>query len=183
MMSTTTSAGSTLVNLEIGSFAHDYRFVNPGSDSQVKLLLNQLDNAFDQNLISPDPENAAKPIYYALDIPLRIDKFNSLQKWEGHVVKKGKDSFVAVLIDLTNPSPIEEEAEFSLEEIEEGDRDLVKPGAVFYWNIGYYDKTSGRLRTSLIRFRRLPNWTREEIEFAEARGKQLRKSIEALGAR
>jgi hypothetical protein len=180
MISPTTNVGSTTVELEVGSFARNYRFVNPGSGSQVDLLLKQLDIASDESHTVPIPERIAQPIYYSLEMPLRIDRFNSLQKWEGHVLRREGGSFIAVLIDLTNPSTVEEEAEIPIEEIEPDDRELVVPGAVFYWNIGYYDKTSGRQRTSLIRFRRLPHWTREEIEFAAARGEQLRDSINAL---
>jgi hypothetical protein len=94
------------------------------------------------------------------------DYFIPLQKWEGVIMEVGKDFFVAQLADLTNNNP-EEIAEFSVDEIGFEDRDLVREGAIFYWSIGYFDKPSGRLRSSIIRFRRVPTWFNEEIENAK----------------
>jgi hypothetical protein len=99
-----------------------------------------------------------------------------LQKWEGTIVSVSKEKFLARLIDLTEDS-IEEEAEFSIEEVEPSERDFVKAGAVFYWNIGYNDRPSGRQRTSLVRFRRLPSWSQEEISAAEAEAKRLMEDL------
>jgi hypothetical protein len=90
----------------------------------------------------------------------------SLQKWEGVVLEVMQETFLARLVDLTNQN-VEEDAEFDLEEISKGDRDFVKPGAIFYWSIGYLDSRSGqRTRASVIRFRRLPAWSKQEIEAA-----------------
>lgn len=105
------------------------------------------------------------------------DRFISLQKWEGVVCYVNGDSFVAKLTDLTRGGP-DEEAEFPLDEISEEDRKLVKPGAVFYWNIGYHDLHRGqRIRSSLIRFRRLPAWTKKEIESARKEAERISNLI------
>jgi hypothetical protein len=107
----------------------------------------------------------------------RQSAFLSLQKWEGVVLEVRSDSFLTRLVDLTLPGP-DEEAEFSLDEVSEEDRPLIRPGAIFYWNIGYHTSYSGqRTRTSLIRFRRLPAWTREELEAAKREAERLGKSI------
>jgi hypothetical protein len=77
------------------------------------------------------------------------------------------DSFVARLVDKTDGNP-EEEAEIPLAEIMPGDRELVKPGAVFYWVIGYRREDHGqRSRSSTIRFQRLPSWSPAEVERAK----------------
>jgi hypothetical protein len=77
------------------------------------------------------------------------------------------DSFVARLVDKTKPGP-EEEAEIPLAEVMPGDHELVKPGAVFYWVIGYERKAHGQLwRSSVIRFQRLPSWSPADVAHAK----------------
>ena len=73
---------------------------------------------------------------------------------------------VARLIDLSEKES-EGEAEFALDEIHSDDLPLVKPGAIFYWTIGYLDKGGQRIRASIIRFRRLPRWRTEELDAAK----------------
>lgn len=105
------------------------------------------------------------------------DRFFSLQKWEGVVLEVKEDYFIARLHDLTVRGN-EEEVELPLEEVSEGDRDLVKPGAVFYWHIGYFDSRTGqRKRESVTRFRRLPAWRQEELESAKSEVDKIRDSI------
>ena len=93
--------------------------------------------------------------------------FDVLQKFEGAVQSVQGDSFVARLVDKTNSMP-EEEAEIPLAEVMPGDRELVRPGAVFYWVIGYRREEHGqRSRSSMIRFQRLPSWAPAEVERAK----------------
>lgn len=101
--------------------------------------------------------------------PVRLypERFHDLQKFEGTVLTVSSDSFMARLQDKTNQLP-EEEAEFPLEEVMPGDRELVEVGAVFYWTIGYERKVYGQQsRSSVIRFRRIPSWSTQEIEDAK----------------
>jgi hypothetical protein len=111
-----------------------------------------------------------------ISLPVQVDRvpqqhlpqhrFLVLQKWEGTVsaLKEQEKEFVAVIRDLTQTRS-DEEATFPIEEIPDSDRDLLAPGAVFYWNVGYELNSYGqRKRVSAIRFRRLPAWTRSEIE-------------------
>jgi hypothetical protein len=107
--------------------------------------------------------------------PLRED-FNALQKWEGYVTEVGDDVFQARLIPIMGQGS-EQEAEIYITEVSKGDRAMIKPGAVFYWSIGYLEKPSGRIRASVIRFRRLPKWTAKEIEVAENRAKALKELL------
>lgn len=96
------------------------------------------------------------------------DRFVALEKWEGCVVEVGKDSFTALLTDLRG-AVADQEAEFPiLDEVSPEDIDLVQPGAVFYWTIGYHSKPGGtRSHSSEIRFRRLPSWSEAEIADAK----------------
>lgn len=110
--------------------------------------------------------------------PLRQNTFRSLQKWEGVVLEVEGDYFRARLVDLTCPGP-DEEAEISIEELSPEDLELLEPGAVFYWNIGYHNSVNGqRTRASQIRFRRLPVWTKEDLEKAQVKATQIYESIQ-----
>lgn len=110
-------------------------------------------------------------------IPKEQDPFISLQKWEGTVIEINKEFFTARLVNLTCKAP-DEEAEIGIEEISHEDVNLLKPGAIFYWNIGYNDKPSGRLRVSLIRFRRLPVWSEKEIITAKTKAKIIQNALD-----
>lgn len=114
-----------------------------------------------------------EPVLVPKHCYVEVPRFVSLQKWECIVLDILDDAFTARLIDLTNKET-DEEAEFSIEEIPEADLFLLKPGAVFYWNIGYEDSLSGqRTRSSTLRFRRLPVWRSEELAAAKQEAKKL----------
>ncbi len=118
-----------------------------------------------------------QPVLFPRGVYASQPRFLTLQKWECSVLEVNEDSFTARLIDQTNQGP-DEEAEFSLEEVPLADLELVKPGAVFYWNIGYSDSLSGqRTRVSIIRFRRLPVWRADELEAAKREAVRLRDTI------
>ncbi len=105
-------------------------------------------------------------------------RFVLLQKWEGTVLQTRPGSFLGRLVDLQGEHP-DDEAEIPVEELSPEDLDLVKVGAVFYWSIGYLDEANGeRRRTSVIRFRRLPAWSKEELRRAR---RQATRAIERIG--
>ncbi|MEA1897305.1 MAG: hypothetical protein U9N53_06530 [Bacteroidota bacterium] len=121
------------------------------------------------------------PTEYDLSINLHkihsrpLDDFFSLQKYEGIVTEIKENSFWARLINLTNKT-YDEEAEFPLEEVTEEDKKLVDLGAIFYWNIGCLVLTGGqRIGAQLIRFRRLPTWSKGEIMLSYKRADQKSK--------
>jgi len=96
-------------------------------------------------------------------------KFVAKQEWEGIVVEVAEDSIIAVLLDITAGDELpSEQATFPLDEIQEGDRDLIKLGAVFRWTIGYQTLPGGtKQRVSQIVFRRLPQWTGLDMNIAD----------------
>jgi len=101
-------------------------------------------------------------------------RLNVLQQYEGVVLSIDRETFWARLNNKTSHEADEEEGEFSLEEVSKDDRWLVKPGSIFYWYIGYYDSASGqRTRQSIIRFRRLPAFTPEDLIRARDKAKKL----------
>lgn len=108
-----------------------------------------------------------------------LDDFFSKQKFEGVVLKVERDSFIARLRNLTENLP-DEEAEFSIEDVSKDDFCLLIEGAMFYWNIGYLVLTGGqRVGGHRLNFRRLPAWTRQEIEAADKRAESLIKWLES----
>lgn len=117
------------------------------------------------------------PVVPPVLLPERVQtqpRFDALQKWEGQVTEVDDSTFTAVLLDVLEPS-VEEEVEFDLEEVSRGDLDLVTPGAVFYWSVGYRTETSGeRSRSSVLVFRRLPAWSEADLQKAADRAKELR---------
>ena len=101
----------------------------------------------------------------------------SLQKWEGVVMEVEKDIFHARLLDLTEKNP-EEETDFLFEEVSEDDRSLIKPGAVFYWSLYYLTTRTGQIiKSSIVKFRRLPAWTETEIRRAKEQAAEIRRAI------
>lgn len=106
-----------------------------------------------------------------------VDKFISLQSWEGVVIKVEKKSFYARLFDLTRKGN-EEEVELPLDEVSPGDRDLVSLGSAFYWSIGHLESKTGQIsRKSMIRFKRLGKWLKTEKETAKIEAKKIREII------
>jgi hypothetical protein len=114
-------------------------------------------------------EPAVRPVVvWVPEIPQTREGFDVLQKFEGTVQAVQGDSFTGRLVDKTHFGP-EEEAEIPLAEIMPGDRELVQPGAVFYWVIGYRREEHGQLsRSSMIRFQRLPAWSPADVVRAKA---------------
>ncbi len=110
--------------------------------------------------------------------PSPTPRFQVLQKWEGVVLDVTADSFHARLTDLTGGAPAEE-AELLLDDVPPDDRDLVAPGAIFYWSVGYLDLFSGqRMRSSSMRFRRLPAWGSTELAAAQERARAVAEELD-----
>ena len=86
--------------------------------------------------------------------------FVALQSWEGYVVEITATDLFVRLVDKTNPENPEVSTSFSINELDDEDRAFASVGAVFYWAIGYAQSPSGRRRNSIIRFKRVPAWTK-----------------------
>lgn len=101
-----------------------------------------------------------------------------LQKWEGAVLDVGAETFTARLVDLTGDRP-EEDVELEKVELSDFDLDLLEPGAIFYWTIGYRRQLprGARSRESVIRFRRLPAWSHFELAAARKRAEEARREL------
>ena len=105
-------------------------------------------------------------------------RFELLQKWEGAVLRVEDASFVARLCDLTTPDASDEEATFEIDEISDGDLELLQPGAVFYLSVGYSISLAGQKeRSAQFRFRRLPAWSRAAMKRIEARSNEAQEVL------
>lgn len=90
------------------------------------------------------------------------------QIFAGFVTNIGKHGITARISDITDPSKPDEEIVFDINEIDERELYLVELGAQFYWHIGYKQGHKiSRQRFSIIRFRRLPQWTKDELELSK----------------
>jgi hypothetical protein len=103
----------------------------------------------------------------------------ALQEWEGYVLTVYDGIFSARLLDLTANAKIEQEiAEFNVSDISRDDFQLLQEGAVFRWIIGNQITRGGqKRRVSQIIFRRLPAWTKREIEDARREASETSKAI------
>jgi len=102
-----------------------------------------------------------------------------LQEWEGYVAEIGDDVFTARLLDVTARNKYEEEvADFPIADLSDTDRELLKPGAIFRWVIGYQRQRGGtKRRVSQITFRRMPAWSKKDIVDANRKAEGIAKSI------
>jgi hypothetical protein len=101
-----------------------------------------------------------------------------LQEWEGQVQEVGSHYFSARLVDLTAGENEEtEEAELPLDDLIESDRDLLVPGAVFRWVIGYRYLDGQKERFTRVVIRRLPMWTEQEIRSADREADDLHHAL------
>jgi hypothetical protein len=108
------------------------------------------------------------------EVPPADYRFALLQQWEGVVQEVTGDEFSAVVRDLTDPNHAEEEAVLAIQEVTPDDLPLLAPGAIFYWSIGYRTSRVGQVdRVSTIRFRRLPAWSRLDLQRRDQRATAL----------
>jgi hypothetical protein len=112
----------------------------------------------------------------AYNRPKKRDSFKLLQKWLGIVIKVSSTTFEARLSDLTNPENPEEIGEFDIHnEVHPDDRYLLKEGSSFYWTIGRSNNSFTTIEN--VKFRRLPGWTRKEIDQINKQSRDLHEKI------
>ena len=134
-------------------------------------------------------EDEASDLYQDKAIPFQIPAFESrprslrhsfiaVQEWEGHVVEVGDETFTARLMDVTAGAETDrEEADFLISDVDPSDHDLLLPGAVFRWSIGYLRMGTTKIRGSQIVFRRLPKWQTIDVKQGRKRAQELAAAI------
>ncbi|MBN2357074.1 hypothetical protein JXO59_13235, partial [candidate division KSB1 bacterium] len=105
------------------------------------------------------------------------ERFRAIQKWIGYVDQVFDDTFSARLEPI-KASGESLDAEIYIEEIQPEDHKFIRPGAVFYWSIGYLDKPDGRSRISYLRFRRDPIKIWVDQSRIQEKTEQLKKLLD-----
>jgi hypothetical protein len=120
------------------------------------------------------PESPFTPVVLRVR-PKQLEyTFDVRQQWEGVVTNVDATEFTVVLRDVRDAAAPEYEAILPLEEIAPDDLSLLVAGAVLYWTIGYQQTRAGQVsRSSTIRLRRLPSWSRRDIARVEERAREL----------
>jgi hypothetical protein len=103
------------------------------------------------------------------------EEFVVFQDWEGVVETVGAETFHARLRDQTrNEGYASEIAELPIADVSADDRELLRPGAIFYLTLGRVTRASGRQeRVGRLVFRRLPAWTPSTFRRAQQRAERL----------
>jgi len=103
----------------------------------------------------------------------RLIGFVTEQRWQGYVTAVQDQTFQGVVYDTSPEYSNEiEEVEFDRKDVAELMRPLIRPGAVFFWDIGFQVEPSGqRMRQSIVSFPMIPVHTEEQIGQARARAK------------
>ncbi|WP_020161267.1 hypothetical protein [Methylobacter marinus] len=120
-------------------------------------------------LSTKEPEiRPCSPKFLTPVLDLNRPREDIKQRWSGKVISATDQELTVRLEDLTNRDNPDELIVLSRDEIDDKDQSLVKPGALFYWYIGYRQGFKySKERISIIRFRRLPSWTTKEIQESE----------------
>jgi hypothetical protein len=104
--------------------------------------------------------------------------FIPLHEWEGTVNRLLDDAFIGSMVDLSEREKgFQDEAEFPLSDLPPDAEPLLKEGAIFRWSIGYFIVDGTRHRASKIVFRRMPAWTKWDLETAARYASDVSKSV------
>ena len=147
---------------------------------QLKMLMESEDITSDKTWQDTDAQDSQhkelpnpKDVPRVVRVPHRAPpstRYIRLQEWEGVVTRADGDAFEATLYDKTDTSNPPEQAEFTRDDLAwDEDMQLVAPGAIFDMSVGYEIKMIGyrpgqRQKVCRLRFRRLPGWTKRDIE-------------------
>lgn len=131
---------------------------------------------------NPDGSNTAKfenkqqdPVAFPIpDTPRPGYHLQSLCRWEGTIVRLRGQTLIARLRNLDNPSSPLKTASIALDEVSDDDKAHAVVGSIFYWVIGYRIESYGQKSlTSSIRFRRLPAWTKRDLQRVQTMSREL----------
>jgi len=176
----------TLNFSDLRSYNTDYKYADSDITDQANILGSanaSIDNQQVEQFIEPDSSVLFLPSLLTRNntqserVSSVQTSFVAEQEWEGYVTQVTKEDFTAHLIDLSAPG-IEEEACFSIDEVSNIHKELLKEGAIFRWSIGYERVRGGTKRkVSSIIFRRLPAWTKKDLSKSLSEAESFQKNI------
>ena len=101
-----------------------------------------------------------------------------LQIWEGRVLNVSPEkNSMDVLLSAQMSSMPDHTGEIDLQWVSEQDIDLVKPGAVFYLTLFKRTKRGTVENSQELRFRRVPNWTRRQLQQVQKEADKLLSNV------
>ena len=105
-----------------------------------------------------------------------------LQIWEGTVLNIDIESgTMNTLLNAKMGVVPRHTADIDLQWVSEQDKELLKPGAVFYLTLYKRTKLGGSIENSQeLRFRRRPTWSSSELKHIKASASELLKKMTAL---
>ena len=104
-----------------------------------------------------------------------------LQIWEGSVVEvDGAAQTMQITLDAKIGQIPQHTAEIDLEWVSEQDKDLVRPGAVFYLTLFKRTKRGGIENAQELRFRRRPSWSLSQLSQIESDVQMIKSKMRPL---
>lgn len=127
-----------------------------------------------------EPRQLASSFLPHSTVPFPVESAIVIQDWEGCVVEVSEENFSARLLDRTRKLPVETElAEIPIEQVDDGDRELVREGAIFYLTIRRRILQNGRHEnSSQLVFRRMPGWHASTLRRAREEAEELARFFE-----
>lgn len=130
-------------------------------------VMDDLEEALSQmaNILDRVPEAASMPSV----------TFTPMQEWEGFITSFDGEIFTAKFCDVKDLSGVPtEEAEFDIRELAPDDRGRVRLGAIVRWAVGLERHSNDRRqRVSRIHLRRLPVFTKSDVDSARHSADEL----------
>lgn len=141
---------------------------------QNRLLFNSINSIINKNkyslldnstVIKIDDTKDFSELSKLLTVP--VSGYNNYisrsQNWIGHVIEIAENEFTAKLEDKNNPTTYEI-AQFDIDEVSQGDQEMLKLGALFYWSVGKASINGQIIKQSMLRFKRSVDVTEEEFD-------------------
>jgi len=105
-----------------------------------------------------------------------LNFYGKMQQWIGVINEIAEKSFSAKLYDQYDDSSYEV-AEFEFAEVSKSDSNLLKLGAIFYYNIGFASNNGQIKKESFLRFKRSVPFKNKDLDVIEERVKDLNENI------
>ena len=173
---------SNIVNSQLNSFKKNEVADTVGSGSYHSSdsdLVEIWESSFGNHVQSLPRVKDLRPALTRTNTEVSVNA-SPLQIWEGRVltVNSEKNSMDVLLSAQMSPMP-DHTGEIDLQWVSEQDLDLVKPGAVFYLTLYKRTKRGSVENSQELRFRRVPNWTRKQLQQVQNETKMLLSNVKA----
>lgn len=153
--------------------------ISPGtsvvSDKRGRTL-EILDEFQSQRVVYEPPVSAA-----IVNRPKASSDASVIQVWEGTVLNTDLEhQTMNVLLNAKMGNVASHTGQIDLEWVSEQDRDLLSPGAIFYLTLFKRTKRGGTVEnTQELRFRRLPSWSKPQLENVKRDAEMLLSKMKA----